>query len=167
MIRGWPGRHRLIVLAGLCVSTLIVVLWIFSIGRQIRYAGDYCVFDFANNGCVIYYRYWRSSGPAQTMSAHRGFYLYPASNENFGFIAPGTGRSGPFTFIRIPLWLILTVILIPTLFMWNRDRRPPPGHCRYCRYNLTGNVSGVCPECGRRISDQDVTAAQASSSGVD
>ena len=22
------------------------------------------------------------------------------------------------------------------------------GHCRKCGYNLTGNVSGVCPECG-------------------
>lgn len=24
----------------------------------------------------------------------------------------------------------------------------PPGHCSHCGYNLTGNVSGVCPECG-------------------
>lgn len=23
--------------------------------------------------------------------------------------------------------------------------------CRKCGYNLTGNVSGVCPECGERI----------------
>ena len=31
-----------------------------------------------------------------------------------------------------------------------RERRPfyPPGHCQKCGYNLTGNVSGVCPECG-------------------
>ena len=26
----------------------------------------------------------------------------------------------------------------------------PPAHlCRQCGYDLTGNVSGVCPECGR------------------
>jgi hypothetical protein len=24
----------------------------------------------------------------------------------------------------------------------------PPGQCRHCGYDLTGNVSGVCPECG-------------------
>ena len=24
----------------------------------------------------------------------------------------------------------------------------PPGHCQKCGYNLTGNVSGRCPECG-------------------
>jgi hypothetical protein len=28
-------------------------------------------------------------------------------------------------------------------------RRRRPGTCRRCGYNLTGNVSGVCPECGR------------------
>lgn len=25
------------------------------------------------------------------------------------------------------------------------------GHCRACGYNLTGNVSGVCPECGMAV----------------
>ncbi len=28
----------------------------------------------------------------------------------------------------------------------------PPGHCQTCGYNLTGNVSGVCPECGTPVS---------------
>jgi hypothetical protein len=26
-----------------------------------------------------------------------------------------------------------------------------PGHCVYCAYNLAGNVTGVCPECGHAI----------------
>lgn len=26
-----------------------------------------------------------------------------------------------------------------------------PGHCQACGYSLTGNTSGVCPECGERI----------------
>ena len=31
-------------------------------------------------------------------------------------------------------------------------RRPyPRGHCRRCGYDLTGNTSGRCPECGIRL----------------
>ncbi len=28
---------------------------------------------------------------------------------------------------------------------------PRPGRCRNCGYNLTGNTSGVCPECGTAL----------------
>jgi hypothetical protein len=27
---------------------------------------------------------------------------------------------------------------------------PPWDHCAHCGYNLTGNTTGVCPECGNR-----------------
>ncbi|MCH7813714.1 MAG: hypothetical protein IID40_06800 [Planctomycetes bacterium] len=31
-------------------------------------------------------------------------------------------------------------------------RRPyPRGHCRRCGYDLTGNESGLCPECGKAV----------------
>jgi hypothetical protein len=30
-------------------------------------------------------------------------------------------------------------------------QRLPAGHCQACGYNLTGNVSGRCPECGEAI----------------
>ncbi len=40
---------------------------------------------------------------------------------------------------------ILAVVL-------HRYQRPvPSGHCRECGYDLTGNVSGVCPECGVEV----------------
>ena len=32
-----------------------------------------------------------------------------------------------------------------------RPRPIPPGHCQTCGYNLTGNVSGRCPECGTDV----------------
>lgn len=30
------------------------------------------------------------------------------------------------------------------------QKKPPLGHCQACGYDLRGNVSGVCPECGTR-----------------
>ena len=52
--------------------------------------------------------------------------------------------------VVIPLWLPLVVVTIPTAILLYRDRRRiPPGHCQKCGYNLTGNTSGRCPECGK------------------
>ncbi|MCC6359748.1 MAG: hypothetical protein IT450_13465 [Phycisphaerales bacterium] len=50
--------------------------------------------------------------------------------------------------LTIPLWLPLLMIGIPTASCWRRLRRPAPGCCKKCGYDLTGNVSGTCPECG-------------------
>jgi hypothetical protein len=36
-------------------------------------------------------------------------------------------------------------------FVARSHRKVPPGHCTQCRYNLTGNRSGACPECGTKI----------------
>lgn len=37
--------------------------------------------------------------------------------------------------------------------MWaiRREARRREGTCLHCGYNLTGNLSGVCPECGAAI----------------
>ena len=53
--------------------------------------------------------------------------------------------------IVIPLWIPTLAIAVPTVWLWRRDRRHPPGHCRKCGYDLTGNVTGVCSECGVKV----------------
>jgi len=55
--------------------------------------------------------------------------------------------------LNMPAWLPLLLTAIPTAWLWHRDRRlisSSPGHllCLRCGYDLTGNTSGVCPECG-------------------
>jgi hypothetical protein len=44
--------------------------------------------------------------------------------------------------------------LLPGCWLAKRMLRPKGSdgaHCLSCGYNLTGNVSGVCPECGAQI----------------
>ncbi len=36
-----------------------------------------------------------------------------------------------------------------------RIQRFPKGQCALCGYNLTGNMSGICPECGNSTASQD------------
>jgi len=78
-----------------------------------------------------------------------------------GFGRTFRSKDGPYSFGPAlitqlghvkPLWKPLAFIIVPTAFLWWLDRRRiPPGHCQNCGYNLTGNVSGTCPECGSRI----------------
>ncbi|GMU81967.1 MAG: hypothetical protein AMXMBFR47_18380 [Planctomycetota bacterium] len=79
----------------------------------------------------------------------RDYWALAANMQKPGFsqrtLAPGLGYSR----IDIPLWLPLSLIAIPTLWLWRRDSTGVrPGCCRQCGYDLTGNVSGKCPECG-------------------
>lgn len=61
----------------------------------------------------------------------------------------------------IPRWSVLAVALpftiIPSLAFWlppaRRYRRLKQGLCVNCGYNLTGNVSGTCLECGLYFAD--------------
>ena len=51
----------------------------------------------------------------------------------------------------LPFWLPVIVTTIPTGVLVWLERRFPRGRCQTCGYDLTGNVSGVCPECGEGV----------------
>jgi hypothetical protein len=53
--------------------------------------------------------------------------------------------------IVFPLWIMAVIAAILTCLRWRISGRDLPGHCLGCGYNLTGNVSGICPECGETI----------------
>ena len=59
----------------------------------------------------------------------------------------------------VPYWLLLLLTAIPTAWLWHRDRGwKRPGCCLRCGYDLTGNTSGVCPECGDKVHPPAVLA---------
>jgi len=51
------------------------------------------------------------------------------------------------------------VVQVASLFSGKREIRRKRGQCVQCGYNLTGNISGVCPECGQRIAILERCAA--------
>ncbi|GJM24249.1 MAG: hypothetical protein DHS20C16_06640 [Phycisphaerae bacterium] len=48
------------------------------------------------------------------------------------------------------LLLMFIPVALSAYWFWRMDNQPE-GRCLDCGYNLTGNVSGVCPECGTPI----------------
>ncbi len=59
-----------------------------------------------------------------------------------------------YTHLRIPLWPWLVLFLgypVGPLVVRFLRRQPKQGWCVRCGYDLTGNESGVCPECGSEI----------------
>ncbi len=62
--------------------------------------------------------------------------FFDRHSRSIGFVALGVFPAAAGTFA----YLIM-----------GKMRLPPLGHCKACRYDLTGNESGVCPECGTEI----------------
>lgn len=60
--------------------------------------------------------------------------------------------------------LISPVIAAVAGWVWGIFQRTPPvsdaGVCAGCGYDLNGNVSGVCPECGLAIAVEEVRTVE-------
>jgi len=69
--------------------------------------------------------------------------------------------------IHLPLGVPLLLTAVATAILFRRDHRAssPAGHCLTCGYNLTGNKSGFCSECGTKIeADQRIGSSRLSDS---
>ena len=60
-----------------------------------------------------------------------------------------TGIRGGFVFIW-PFWITFVLGIIAGGLLQRVPRLPLSGLCATCSYDLRGNVSGICPECGTR-----------------
>lgn len=71
------------------------------------------------------------------------------------FIAGTSWQNRPDLVACVPSWMVLLPCLYMTVRAWRRVKPIPPNLCKRCRYDLTGNTSGRCSECGRVI-DWDI-----------
>jgi hypothetical protein len=70
----------------------------------------------------------------------------------FGSTKPAL-QNQMFATTFIPFWIPFLIIAVPTAVIIRRMRRwKPEGKlCKSCGYDLTGNVSGICSECGTKL----------------
>jgi hypothetical protein len=76
--------------------------------------------------------------------------------NRLGFAALFTNSHPMYKRLRIvciPAWLPTFALAAPPTLWWTghrrRRKRETTDVCVQCGYDLTGNVSGVCPECGK------------------
>lgn len=63
------------------------------------------------------------------------------------YVWPGTPTR--YVSVDLPMWLPTLISSGLCLWFWRKPRlRVRVGCCSACNYDLTGNTSGVCPECG-------------------
>lgn len=84
--------------------------------------------------------------------------------EVFTMTTPPT-KGQKYRIVFVPAWYpFLAAAVVPVVWLvgrLRRRRRSGPGRCRRCSYDLTGNTSGVCPECGTPVELADVTTGAA------
>jgi hypothetical protein len=142
--------RRIVKLAGLVVSVLILVVWALSLKWGLVWIPSQHRGAAVAGGLISILH---SPGGPPRPTGWSVMYMTPKERTwgHWGLAWPRTFEH-PMIVHRehyVPLWLPLIFTAIPTACLfWLDHRRVPPGHCQRCGYSLTGNTSGICPECG-------------------
>jgi len=137
---------------GLTVCVLLLMMWVFSIWGNIRWLGsgskaDLCI-GFRRQHIFVLW-----NGPGLLSGLNKTGWKVGWRNAFDAIpLMPHLMHSYKLWFFVLPFWIPLLLVAIPTTFLFWLDRhRIPQDHCQKCGYNLTGNTSGICPECGEKI----------------
>ena len=151
-----PSRtRRILKWTGTIISLLIISIWLLSLWCDVRYrATGYTFFRIVPGHVgVVVFSFALPPVPGMTASAVNWHAF-----DRFGFDAPWgqsqdqLSRRNPNHWVYsivVSLWFLLVLSALPTAWLWHRDRGwKRPGCCLRCGYDLTGNTSGICSECG-------------------
>lgn len=91
----------------------------------------------------------------KSRESFRGFevVVVPERPEGRDWLTFGVGYENGSGLVMTAMWpFILGGALLEAMLLYRwLPRRRAKGVCAACGYNLTGNVSGICPECGTPV----------------
>jgi hypothetical protein len=152
---------------GIMCCTLLIALWWASRNWEVRWTSPDALTTYMAFEGRLKKVYWhpekdRSFPPRQEPYCQPGWDFVPAvfntkimwlevhaNNSQADVIQLFDAR--PFVLSRFLLFALATLIVASMILTFRTRRKPPPGHCQTCGYNLTGNKSGKCSECGKPI----------------
>jgi hypothetical protein len=131
---------------GVIVCVLLLMMWVFSIWGGVSWSVG--AWNVGLRAQELRFGWYGSDSWDTTMEWRIGWLREP----NFAPGLPHVVVGNYFRMFLLPIWIPFLLVTVPTTFLFWRDHRHiPAGHCQKCGYNLTGNTSGVCPECGEKI----------------
>ncbi len=126
---------------GLAACVLLLVAWGFSLVGLVGHTGSSFIGEIYDGQFVAA---WLSTPQHEYVGwTYAPGWTSPVAR--YGLMLPELVCEHGITAVRVPLWVPLLVM--GALMLWRHDRRQPLGHCA-CGYDLQGNTSGRCPECG-------------------
>ena len=130
-------------------------------GRDVHHSwGDRKICTLATSRGALWLGYYSKIGPTAQLprrAAGFGGFTYRSSAVRLFQPEPdGTLLYYRQCAVTVPLWFLFSVFAAyPTVAFIRgpvrRYRRRRKGLCVKCGYDLTGNVSGICPECGAEV----------------
>jgi hypothetical protein len=143
----------LVVAVAWCLNRRFTLVWVKS-GRVIGLMGGGAILEYDDPLSRYlpdgFYRFREADGQAARRWPRIEWSLPANAAERFVSIKT----------VFVPFWLLLIIFAVPPslafvrgpLRRWWRLRN---SRCLLCGYNLTGNVSGRCPECGTVIASNE------------
>ena len=135
----------------LTTSTVVILLWLVSGFVHVLW-GDGCSYQLE-----VYLGSLRISwgaphrGSFKNMDFYEGVSFRQSWDYEWGWAPIPYGEAvNDWYLIAVPLWPLAAVACIVILRLYGRGRRRK-GQCGTCGYDLRGNESEVCPECGEPI----------------
>ncbi len=157
----WRALRRPAILAGLGATLFVMAFSAATLVANFAWVSPSRRFMVA----TVPGAFWLGSSPGQVVGPPAGL-SYERSRDDVRYTVGVAKRtagwpvvlSGAWGGLQVPLWMVVVASWIPWMFLmvrgvrrWWRRRRLPGAHCRVCTYDLTGNASGICPECGTPI----------------
>jgi hypothetical protein len=140
------SRPKWFLLTGSSLCGLLFVLWTSSFCATMTFQWSH--YDLAIHGGVLDFCWG-------------GGLTYSQSRTDISLVSPKaihavTWLLGVYRIdgseMVLPLWIPLVAALLPfALLLWRTRRHEPVGRCPKCDYDLAGNTSGICPECGTAV----------------
>ena len=156
MIRRTLSILRKVLLVGLtlaAVGTTVAILISLPPYRVVGvYGNRYCACVHVVGGVVVFNN-WRPSHRSAPVGWTWTFLDQCDVTSILAWRTSGSAMS---------LWGVTAVFITYPIIAFIRGRfrrwrELPSGQCRACSYDLTGNVSGVCPECGTPLEKDSPT----------